>query len=462
MHAFVDYEDDYVQPLLVHALQKYIPTARILPATGAESYGHEIDPATFLPTPATPFLQWTSYERIAFPHLLAHPHTALANAYVIRKALIRKHFLSATVDAWRAKSDPSPSWSSSGVDPSGSGEKVAIRLWEHVPKTVHFEVDYAEFLDDALDEADAWDLKESWARGENAETEQEREWWILKPGMSDRGQGIRLFSTKEELQGIFDEWEEGAPDTDDDEDSAGGRDGSASASDRIMTSHLRHFIAQPYIHPPLLFSAPSPSAGRKFHLRVYVLAVGALRVYVYHDILALFAAEPYAPPWTTLGETLANSDLKRHLTNTCLQDGSREGSVRQFWDLENDPVSIADTGTSSWKEAVFSEITSLTSQLFLAAARTQPIHFQPLPNAFELFGLDFLVDGRGKSWLLEVNAFPDFRQTGDDLSELVSGLMEDVVQVAVIPFFDRSEEGQARREGTERLVKVLDVDLGRT
>ena len=93
------------------------------------------------------------------------------------------------------------------------------------------------------------------------------------------------------------------------------------------------------------------------------------------------------------------------------------------------------------------------------------IHFQPLPNAFEIFGLDFMVgveeDGELRTWLLEVNAFPDFRQTGEDCKGVVEGLMEGVVKVGIAPFFgvDGTEEGDTK--GGEGLVRVLDVDLGK-
>src|SRR2546430_13620150 len=46
---------------------------------------------------------------------------------------------------------------------------------------------------------------------------------------------------------------------------------------------------------------------------------------VYRDMLALFAAVEYNSPSST-----ATRDLVAHLTNTCLQDGNREGSVRRF------------------------------------------------------------------------------------------------------------------------------------
>lgn len=88
------------------------------------------------------------------------------------------------------------------------------------------------------------------------------------------------------------------------------------------------------------------------------------------------------------------------------------------------------------------------------------VHFQTLPNAFEVFGLDFLVDAGGTAWLLEVNAFPDFKQTGEELRGLVQGLWEGVVDVAVAPFF--RAETLAEKDGQEdNMILVRDLDLGR-
>ena len=41
-----------------------------------------------------------------------------------------------------------------------------------------------------------------------------------------------------------------------------------------------------------------------------------------------------------------------------------------------------------------------------------------LENTFELFGLDFLLDGSGKVWLLEVNADPSLAVFGDRLRRI--------------------------------------------
>jgi len=288
--------------------------------------------------------------------------------------------------------------------------------------------------------------------------------------MSDGGQGIRLFSSEEALRNIFEEWEAEQPDSDDDDDadsnvldSNPNIQRNDNEKDYILISQLRHFIAQPYIHPPLLL----PSSGHhKFHIRTYVLAAGSLRVYVYKEMLALFAANPYTPPCQPNNNSDDTIDLTAHLTNTCLQTetGSRKNTVRRFGALDDDLPSAAQTQNHSqnnWKHSVHAQICAITAEVFEAAARGMMVHFQTLLNAFEIFGVDFLVDATGKAWLLEVNAFPDFKQTGEEFKGVVGGLFESVVDVAVRPFFGVGGKGRRERSGSGGLEMVLDLDLGR-
>ncbi|CAJ2505045.1 Uu.00g124390.m01.CDS01 [Anthostomella pinea] len=488
-YALIAYEDAYVQPLILDALEQLFPpesyTLLSLPTSqqqqqvqhngsGSAPDADEgvISLPDLLPDPDARVLQLTPYEAIDWDYAAAHPRTCLVNSYMLRKALIRKHYLAATVEHWAAKRPTSV-------------------LASHVGRSEAFELDYAEFLDDAL--VEAFDLRASLGRNEGLYGEGEedngdggesaREWWILKPSMSDRGQGIRLFSTMAELQAIFDEWEAERPDSedededegdddDDDEDGNTGTAGSSSrdqqqeADDYITTSHLRHFVAQPYIHPPLLL----PGCGnRKFHIRTYVACVGALDVYVYRQMLALFAAKPYVAPRSAPCQSPSHShpngpdtnsssssalDLEAHLTNTCLQRSVADGTVQSFWQL---PASSLPTSS---KQKIFAQISEIAGQVFEAAARGMMMHFRPQGNAFEVFGVDFLVDADEKVWLLEVNAFPDFRQTGDELTGLVGGLWRGVLGRAVGGFFGVGESGKGEEED-DGLVLVRRVELGR-
>lgn len=463
LYAIIDYPDPYVQPLILHALKSQLHN---LPVELISSIQQ-------LPSPDSPLLQFTAYESLDFEHAMIHPSSSLICAYVIRKALIRKHYLSNTISTWLVKHP-------------GNG------LAKHFKPAVHFELDYAEFLDEAL--VDAWELNSSLVRNEQlGEGRREREWWILKPGMTDGGNGIRLFSSMTQLQRIFEEWEE--EDESEEEKEEGGeekegeeadgvefqdesKEDAPTTSDGVMTSQLRHFIAQPYIDPPLLLHR---HGNRKFHIRVYVLATGALNVYVYREMLALFAALPYQSPPSSMGdeEEQEGVELAAHLTNTCFQDDpSRADAVVRFWELDDDATTLAP----DWKERVFEQICWVTGEVFEAAAREQMVHFQTLPNAFEVYGVDFLVDAACHVWLLELNAYPDFRQTGTRLQDqVVGGLFRQVVRWAVQPFFggvgvgeggDSSNRNSSGRssgrssgssgfDGGAEMVAVRCLDLGR-
>ena len=238
LHAIVDYEDPYVQPLIIDAL-----TSQLGPACTIHTSINTLPKTTHHHN----LLQIRSYETLDFEHALASSSssnpTSLINAYIIRKALIRKHYLSNLIHHYTAKNGTS-------------------HLLTHFKPAEDFELDYAEFLDEAL--VECFELRASLERNRERREGRDMEWWILKPGMSDRGQGIRLFCGEEELTEIFEEWdgEESGDEVEEEEvvESEGEINGDgeivgdgANAADRdyIVTSHLRHFVVQPYIHPPL-------------------------------------------------------------------------------------------------------------------------------------------------------------------------------------------------------------------
>src|SRR5688572_9519831 len=135
--AVVQYEDEYVQPLILDAFRDVFPDGQVkvveqLPESDAL--------AQLCSSKDSKLVQITPYETLDFELAASHSSSYLINSYMIRKALIRKHFLSTTVDHWVAKNPKSI-------------------LRDHVKRSEAFEVDYAEFLDDALIEA--FDLRES-------------------------------------------------------------------------------------------------------------------------------------------------------------------------------------------------------------------------------------------------------------------------------------------------------------
>ena len=110
--------------------------------------------------------------------------------------------------------------------------------------------------------------------------------------------------------------------------------------------------------------------------------------------------------------------------------------------------------SESSKKKILNQINSITAEVFKSALEADRINFQPLGNAFETYGLDFLVDSDLNVQILEVNAYPDFKQTGSQLKSLIYELFECTFAKAVLPFYSGSSKE------TENLKSVLSIKDG--
>lgn len=135
---------------------------------------------------------------------------------MIRKALIRKHYLHSTFVSYLAKHPESP-------------------LVKAIPKTWSIDIAFADELDELWTD-ELYDL------GDILDSNQES-WFILKPGMSDRGMGVRLFRTKDDLMRIMHGFDDEESGEDEDEDTAQEEREENNPTD-VAISQLRHFVIQ--------------------------------------------------------------------------------------------------------------------------------------------------------------------------------------------------------------------------
>ncbi|EQC32627.1 hypothetical protein SDRG_09940 [Saprolegnia diclina VS20] len=148
-------------------------------------------------------------------------------------------------------------------------------------------------------------------------------------------------------------------------------------------------VVQRYISPWL------GHRHRKFHLRVLVLAVGHLDVYVFHDVRALVATEAYRD------DALDNPLV--HVTNL---SANKEAPT---YNEAAQNLALSDV-TGLDHDQILDQIHASVRVVFqnLTRARNRR-HFFSLPNCYELFGWDFMVDSAGRALLLEVNPDPSLR-----------------------------------------------------
>ena len=118
----------------------------------------------------------------------------------------------------------------------------------------------------------------------------------------------------------------------------------------------------------------SDASRTKFHLRVYCVASGALKVYLYTRILALFSSVPFALPET--GDS--NPSLGPHLTNTSLQTDWGETGVRLLDELVGCQILSSGCDRKLTEEDV-SNLTNQAAEILsetFKAALENPVHFQ--------------------------------------------------------------------------------------
>lgn len=119
-------------------------------------------------------------------------------------------------------------------------------------------------------------------------------------------------------------------------------------------------------------------------MRAYFVASGALKLYMYPRILALFSAVPYIPPtqsFTFDGQPM-DVDMAPHLTNTSLQTHRGEDGVRLLDELVGSHVLSPGVQDVNHTILTVDDISNLKGQMAEILAETfkaaldSPVHFQ--------------------------------------------------------------------------------------
>eukprot|EP00668_Euglena_longa_P016520 GGOE01020785.1.p1 GENE.GGOE01020785.1~~GGOE01020785.1.p1 ORF type:complete len:517 (+),score=124.58 GGOE01020785.1:84-1634(+) len=179
-------------------------------------------------------------------------------------------------------------------------------------------------------------------------------------------------------------------------------------------------VVQRYVDDPLLI------LNHKFDLRIYVLVTSfqPLRVYMYRDLMARLASEPYDTD--KLHNTLS------HLTNTSLnkyapRPGLGPGCKWNFQQLEGHFMGRGVDFRDIW-----GRIDNIVNLTLLSIAPNIPHN----PPCFELYGFDIILDQHFKPWLLEVNFSPALSLDEDIDHAIKKPLLSDMLDTLRIRPFD--------------------------
>lgn len=116
----------------------------------------------------------------------------------------------------------------------------------------------------------------------------------------------------------------------------------------------------------------------QFHLRAFVIASGALDVFLYTRFLALFAPLPWQPPHSDL----RTDKMAAHLTNTVME--SQEGRTRASVRILDELVGCHVLGHDASPTVLFTadDILDITHQMqsILSSCSGQPCSLSRKPN----------------------------------------------------------------------------------
>jgi hypothetical protein len=245
--------------------------------------------------------------------------------------------------------------------------------------------------------------------------------WIIKPGHSSRGRGIKCMSNLLDIM-------------------------------KYCLKRKHATIVQKYVETPMLLSA------KKFDIRMWICVTD-------WNPMTLWAFDPCYLRICVQDHALADlEDVYKHLCNRCVQvksgqyvgteaeaaaagaGGAKDGKKEREKDQKNkkredddseseDDDEEGDVGVHMWDSQQFKEFldqkygaekqiweTNVRPAMWKIAVQTMHAVQDVVKhrkNSFEWFGFDFLIDESLQPWLLEVNISPDMSLATDVLQRVV-------------------------------------------
>lgn len=204
-------------------------------------------------------LQVADFENIVWDNVLGGKYAA--SSYLVRKGLSRKAQLSLQARRYVSKHPAS-------ILKNAMPKTIVVETWNAFEDDVKIDIGgglTAGFdlpgmkrvplrqrldwiLNDAKQQMEDYDNLEHRRGGEKL--------WIMKPSVANKGADISIIQDWEDVLDTLEE-----------------------------TEDMREWVLQEYLAKPLLINR-----GYKFHFRVYVLCIGAIKVFVFDQILMLLAA----------------------------------------------------------------------------------------------------------------------------------------------------------------------------
>ena len=222
--------------------------------------------------------------------------------------------------------------------------------------------------------------------------------WVLKPTSLNRGRGIHMFQTIEDLNKLI-----------------------TNCMQRDPNRKSLSFVIQKYIEEPLLINE------RKFDIRMWMLVTHEMNFYLFKEGYLRTSSKKYVID-------VENIDNKFvHLTNNAVQihdqdygkyeDGNQMSfnKFQKYLNKHYPHVSI--------DKDILPKIKNIIRKTILAVKKK--LNAENRKYCFEIFGYDFILDADFNVWLIEVNTNPCLEESSALLTSLLNRMLDNAFRLTV-------------------------------
>ena len=264
--------------------------------------------------------------------------------------------------------------------------------------------------------------------------------WMLKPTGFNRGIGIHIFQSFEQLREIMSQYY------------GIGRGAKDKAS--IFHVHNHHHLAREYMDQneqalqnftfviQKLIEKPMLYLRRKFDVRMWAL-INSFdgRVYVYRECYVRTSSkqyEGYDP------NASSHEQIYMQLTNNAIQKNGQEYGKFEEGNIVStdtlfDFISSQPEGKGRTKRDLESSFKAQTREIIKDTMKAIRGKIQQQRYTFELLGYDFIIDQDLNTVLIEVNDNPCLEESNQLLRCLLPRMLDDMLAIVMDPIFNFSD-----------------------
>ncbi|EDW02891.1 tubulin glycylase 3B [Drosophila grimshawi] len=245
--------------------------------------------------------------------------------------------------------------------------------------------EYARLSAQYLDQIEALRLDYRWDGSRNL--------WILKPGYQSRGIGIVMRSSLDDIL----QW--------------------------TSNNQNRKYIVQKYIERPYLIYRT------KFDIRQYMLLTisdSQVTIWTYRDCYLRFSSQEFTLDDLRESIHLTNNSVQKRYKNKLNRDSRLP--KHNMWSLEQFKGHLRQVGAP---DNTWTKIYNGIKQNLVAVVLASLDETELVPNAFELYGCDFMLDERYNPILIEINSTPDLSASTEVTARICPLVLKDCIRVVL-------------------------------